>query len=85
LSPTRTLAKPFDRLSLARAYADFLDILIADPLDAGHAASVEALGVRLHLANVMMKSAADKALLGKASLEVTRNVTQRTSAVAPRA
>jgi LPPG:FO 2-phospho-L-lactate transferase len=53
---------------VARAYADFLDVLIFDERDAGSAASVEKLGIRSHRVQTIMKTAADKTALASAAI-----------------
>ena len=63
---------------VAQAYSDFLDVLIIDERDAGDesdvgsAASVERLGIRLHRAETIMKTAADKTALASAALQALR-------------
>jgi len=54
---------------VAKAYADFLDALIADESDAAAAPEVEALGIRVQLAATLMKSDADKAALAKVVMQ----------------
>ncbi len=55
---------------MARAYADFLDVLIADERDAAEKPAVERLGVELRTARTVMKSEAEKAGLAWAALEI---------------
>ncbi len=50
---------------VAKAYADFLDVLIADERDAAAAPEVEAMGIRVHCAAIVMKSEADKSALAE--------------------
>jgi len=58
---------------VAQAYADFLDVLIADERDAAERPTVEKLGVELRTARTVMKSDADKAGLAWAALEIMRS------------
>ncbi|MGH9531980.1 MAG: 2-phospho-L-lactate transferase [Terriglobales bacterium] len=57
---------------VAKAYGDFLDVLIADESDAAAATAVEAMGVSVHLAATLMKSEADKRALAEAALASVR-------------
>ncbi|MCI0355219.1 MAG: 2-phospho-L-lactate transferase [Acidobacteria bacterium] len=57
---------------VVRAYADFLDVLVADDRDAAAAPEVEAMGVRVRLAATIMKSEADKRTLAEVALESVR-------------
>lgn len=56
---------------VARAYADFLDVLIVDHRDVPAVTGVERLGVRVHPAQTMLRSLADKAELARVALAVT--------------
>jgi LPPG:FO 2-phospho-L-lactate transferase len=58
---------------VARAYSDFLDVLIVDERDAAEKAAVEKLGVELRTAHTIMKSDADKAGLAWAALEIVKS------------
>jgi len=58
---------------VAQAYADFLDVLIADERDAAEKPAVERLGVELRTARTVMKSDADRAALAWAALEIVRS------------
>lgn len=62
---------PVSLEGVARAYADFLDVLVADERDATAAVGMERSGIRLHPAQVIMKCPADKAALAKAALTAT--------------
>ncbi|MGH8459068.1 MAG: 2-phospho-L-lactate transferase [Nevskiales bacterium] len=66
----RTRGLPASIAGVAKAYADFLDVLIADERAAAAASEVETLGIRVHLAATIMKSEADKAALAQAVLRV---------------
>ncbi|MGH9651728.1 MAG: 2-phospho-L-lactate transferase CofD family protein, partial [Terriglobales bacterium] len=59
-------------VGVAKAYADFLDVLIADERDVAAAPEVEAMGVRVQYADAVMKSEADKRSLARAALESVR-------------
>ena len=71
LMRTRGLAVSVE--GVARAYADFLDVLIVDERDAAEKAAVERLGVEMRTARTVMKSDADKVGLAWAALEVARS------------
>ena len=58
---------------VAQAYADFLDVLIADERDAAEKTAVERLGVELRTARTVMRSDADRAALAWAALEIVRS------------
>ncbi len=58
---------------VARAYADFLDVLIVDERDAAEKGAVEKLGVEMRTARTVMKSDADKAELARAALEIVKS------------
>jgi len=58
---------------VAQAYADFLDVLIADERDAAEKPAVERLGVELRTARTVMRSDADRAALAWAALEIVRS------------
>lgn len=57
---------------VARAYADFLDVLIVDERDAAEKPAVEKLGVEMRTARTVMKSDVDKAELAWTALEIAR-------------
>ena len=59
---------------VARAYADFLDALIIDEMDAGGASGVESLGIALSATNTIMQSSSDKEALARAALAAARAV-----------
>ncbi len=59
---------------VARAYADFLEILIVDEQDGRAMPGVESLGIRTVVTSTIMKSAADKAALAEATLRATQAV-----------
>ena len=58
---------------VARAYAEFLDVLIVDERDAAEKAAVEKLGIELRTARTVMKSDVDKAELAWTALEIVRS------------
>jgi len=75
----KTIKGPADRMmaslgmepsaaGVARAYADFLDVLVIDDIDAGLAPSVEASGVRAVVAPTIMHGQAEKRALAEAVL-----------------
>ena len=57
---------------VARAYSDFLDVLVIDERDAVDAASVEKMGIRLYSSQTIMKTLVDKAALASAALHALR-------------
>jgi LPPG:FO 2-phospho-L-lactate transferase len=76
----RALKGPADRMMLAlghepsavgvaRLYADFLDVLVLDDVDAALAAEVEALGPRAVVTNTVMRDAAGREALARAAVE----------------
>jgi LPPG:FO 2-phospho-L-lactate transferase len=69
---------------VARAYADFLDLLIVDKHDAGAASSVESLGIRVSVTNTIVKSMGEKAALAETALEAATTIcAQRHSVLTP--
>ncbi|HEV2176970.1 MAG TPA: 2-phospho-L-lactate transferase [Terriglobia bacterium] len=65
---------PVSAEGVACAYADFLDVLFADPRDAAQAGAVQSLGVRLHPTCVIMKSSGDRTSLARIALEIARRL-----------
>ena len=59
---------------VARAYADFLDVLIIDERDACGASGVESLGIAVSATNTIMQSSSDKEELARATLVAARAV-----------
>lgn len=57
---------------VARAYSDFLDVLIVDSRDAAEVEPIEALGVRALATNTIMASQEDRAALAAFVLEAVR-------------
>ena len=57
---------------VARAYSDFLDVLIVDSRDAAEMDQIEALGIRALTTNTIMKSQQDRAALAEFALEAAR-------------
>ncbi len=55
---------------VARLYADFLDVFVLDQRDAGLRPEIEALGLRVHIADTLMISDADKARLAQEVLSL---------------
>jgi LPPG:FO 2-phospho-L-lactate transferase len=64
----RTRDLPVSIAGIARCYADFLDLLIADLRDAALGMTID--GITVHYTNTLMKSDADKILLARVVLEV---------------
>jgi LPPG:FO 2-phospho-L-lactate transferase len=53
---------------VAQLYADFLDAIVIDRQDASEKPRIEELGMRVCVANTVMKSLEDKVLLAQAVL-----------------
>lgn len=64
---------PVSAAGVARAYADFLDVLLIDEADSGTAPAVEAQGVRAVWAPTRMTSPKSKAALARVALEVAQS------------
>jgi LPPG:FO 2-phospho-L-lactate transferase len=64
----RTRDLPVSIAGIARCYADFLDLLIADLRDAAFGMTID--GIAVHYTNTLMKSDADKILIARDVLEV---------------
>ncbi len=69
----RTQGLPVSIAGVARCYADFLDLLIADQRDSALGPRVEGIAVRY--TSTLMKSAADKTSLARSVLEFLRELT----------
>ncbi len=63
---------PVSPEGVARFYADFLDVLIADERDASALRGVSVPGVRFHCTPTLMKSLDDKVQLARAAVESTQ-------------
>ncbi len=72
-----TQGLPVSIVGVAKAYSDFLDVLIADHRDVGDAPEVEQLGTKVHCTRTIMKSDLDKAALGDAALRAVRPAKKR--------
>jgi LPPG:FO 2-phospho-L-lactate transferase len=59
-------------LGIARHYADFLDALVIDTVDAALSPTIEALGVRAVVTDTIMRGPAEKAALAQRVLETAR-------------
>lgn len=55
--------------SVAKLYADFLDVFVIDVADAGEKRRIEELGVEVKVTNTIMRSSDDKVSLAKAVLD----------------
>ena len=64
---------------VAKAYEDFLDVLIADNADEGAASAVRTQSLRVRCANTIMKSMDDKRELARFTLEAC--TTQQSASV----
>ena len=61
---------PVSIAGVAKAYGDFLDILIADVRDAATAKQLEHPGLRVYCTNILMTTGSDKARLAKTVMEM---------------
>ncbi|HJT01208.1 MAG TPA: 2-phospho-L-lactate transferase [Terriglobales bacterium] len=68
---------PVSIAGVAQAYADFLDLLIVDERDAEAAQALRKSGLRLHCAQIIMKTPEDKAALAATVLELVTPSTAR--------
>jgi LPPG:FO 2-phospho-L-lactate transferase len=59
---------PVSLAGVAQAYADFLDVLIADERDQPEAAQLHRPGLRVHCARTIMQTAEDRITLARATL-----------------
>jgi len=62
---------PCSIAGVAKAYEDFLDLLVCDSRDARAAEALRASGLRVQCAQTMMRSADDRAALARSVLELT--------------
>ncbi|MGH9805122.1 MAG: 2-phospho-L-lactate transferase [Candidatus Acidiferrales bacterium] len=65
---------------VARAYADFLDVLVVDSRDTGEIEQIEALGVYALATNTIMTTTQDRAALAEFALEAARHAAPREAA-----
>jgi LPPG:FO 2-phospho-L-lactate transferase len=54
---------------VAKVYADFLDGLVIDPIDAAQGVRIEEIGIDVSVANTVMKNLGDKVALAKVVLD----------------
>jgi LPPG:FO 2-phospho-L-lactate transferase len=62
---------PCSIAGVAKAYEDFLDLLVCDTRDARAAEALRGGGLRVQCAQTMMRSADDRAALARSVLELT--------------
>jgi len=62
---------PCSIAGVAKAYEDFLDLLICDTRDAGAAEALRGSGLQVRCAQTIMRSPEDKAALARAVLSFT--------------
>ena len=55
--------------SVAKLYADFIDTFIIDTVDADQKLRIEELGIKVKVANTLMKNVNDKIQLAKIAME----------------
>lgn len=65
----RSLGFEVSAFSVAKLYADFLDVFVIDNQDASEKSQIEQLGIRVKMADTIMKSLEDKVRLAKTALE----------------
>jgi LPPG:FO 2-phospho-L-lactate transferase len=65
----RAVGLPVSVLGVARAYAPWLDVLLVDPRDAGHAAALAEAGVAAVAAEVVMTGRASEETLARRVLD----------------
>ena len=65
----RGLGMEVSVVGVARAYADFLDVLVIDQQDADLAGAVEAVGVRAVVTDTIMRTLEVKRALARVALE----------------
>jgi len=73
---------PCSIAGIARAYEDFLDVLICDTRDAPAAEALRKNGLRTHCTQTIMRSAEDKAALAQTVLSVVSSIQQPHQAAA---
>lgn len=64
----RAVGMEVSALGVARAYADFLDGIVIDQVDAELAPAIEALGLRVAVTDTIMRGPAEKANLARVAL-----------------
>lgn len=65
----RTLGHEASATTIARLYADFLDVLVLDQIDAALASAVAALGVQAVVTDTIMRGRYEKAALARVALQ----------------
>jgi len=65
----RGLGLDVSAYSVAKLYADFLDVFVIDAKDEGEKNKIELLGLDVKVTNTIMKSLSDKVSLAKTVLE----------------
>ncbi len=68
----RAMGQEVSALGIARGYADFLDGIVIDQVDAALAAPIEALGMRAAVTDTIMRGPAEKAHLAAVALELAQ-------------
>jgi LPPG:FO 2-phospho-L-lactate transferase len=76
----RAQGLPVSISGVARAYREFLDVLLVAPGDALGAGVLDDSGVRVHAANILMRSVDDKVSLAREVLAAARGVQRRVRA-----
>ena len=65
----RSLGLEVSAFSVAKLYADFLDVFVIDAADASERSRIEALGIEVKVTNTLMRSLDDKVSLAKQVLD----------------
>jgi len=73
---------PCSIAGVARAYEDFLDVLICDTRDAPAAEALRKNGLRTHCTQTIMRTADDKSALAQTALSVVSSIPQSDQAAA---
>jgi LPPG:FO 2-phospho-L-lactate transferase len=68
----RSLGHESSALGVARLYADFLDVLVLDNIDAALAPEIDALGIRPVATDTIMRDADSRRALAQATLDAAR-------------
>jgi LPPG:FO 2-phospho-L-lactate transferase len=72
----RAMGMEVSALGVARAYADFLDGIVIDIVDADLAPQIAALGLRVSITNTIMRGPAEKAALAGVALDLAAAIRQ---------
>ena len=73
----RGLGMEASSTQVARLYADFLDVLVIDPSDAGEAAGIEALGISVFVTDTVIPDERSSRRLSRDILDFTESLERR--------